>query len=251
MMLLILILIFNSTFCPVEAASNKTYYAKILFEQVYLYKSPVDNNDYNNVYFELPKTYFVELLSRHEDFYEARYLNFIGYVKKDSVQAVSNTPNNPFLTNMSFRVYAELSQNLRSTPTTQTNTSNLITTIPNLTRNITYYGKITGECLIEGRTNIWYYCKYTLDKEYYGYVYSDFCDEMAPIPQNTEEVEYITNPTFEKPQAPTNTIPITNNTVGIVIAILSIPALVFVFLIIKGTRILNKEKLKSKEVIDY
>lgn len=248
MIILILILILNSTSFTVEASENKTYYARILFEQVYLYKSPIDNNNYDNVYFELPKTYFVELLSRHEDFYEARYLNFTGYVKKDSVQAVSSTPQKPFLTNITFRVYAEMSEQLKSSPTEQ---SSIIVSIPHLTKNITYLGKINGESLIEGRTNLWYYCKYSLDKDYYGYVYSDFCDKMPVIEPNTEEVVFTTNPTFEKPKQTTNTIPVTNNTVGIVIAILSIPALIFVFLLMKGTRILNKEHIKSKEVVDY
>lgn len=248
MIILILILILNSTSFTVEASENKTYYARILFEQVYLYKSPIDNNNYDNVYFELPKTYFVELLSRHEDFYEARYLNFTGYVKKDSVQAVSSTPQKPFLTNITFRVYAEMSEQLKSSPTEQ---SSIIVSIPHLTKNITYLGKINGESLIEGRTNLWYYCKYSLDKDYYGYVYSDFCDKMPVIEPNTEEVVFTTNPTFEKPKQTTNTIPVTNNAVGIVIAILSIPALIFVFLLMKGTRILNKEHIKSKEVVDY
>ncbi|MBQ8615268.1 MAG: hypothetical protein IJ415_01715 [Clostridia bacterium] len=251
MIFLILLIIFNSMSPCVSAAENKTYYAKILFEQVYLYKSPVDNNDITNIYFELPKTYFVELLSKSGDFYEARYLDFKGYVKKDSVQAVESTPINPFLNNISFRVYAELSQSLRSSPTTQASSSNLIVTIPNLTKNITYFGKVSGECLIEGRTNVWYYCKYTADKDYYGYVYSDFCDEMPPIVSNTEEITYITNPTFEVQTQSTNTIPITNNAVGIIIGILSVPALIFVFLIMKGTKFLNKEKFKSREVIDY
>lgn len=251
MILLIFILIFQSVSPCVFASENQTYYAKILFEQVYLYKSPINKNDTENIYFELPKSYFVELLSKHEDFYEARYLNIIGYVKKDSVQAVSNTPINPFLTNISFRVYAEMSENLYSSPTTQTSTSNLITKIPHLTKNITYYGKVQGECLIEGRTNIWYYCKYTSTQDFYGYIYSDFCDEMPQILPNTEEVTFITNPTFEVKKPTTNAIPTSSNAVGIVIVILSIPALIFVFLIMKGTKFLGKDKIKSKEVVDY
>lgn len=251
MILLILLILLQSSGPIINAAENKTYYAKVLFDQVYLYKTPIENNDISNIHFELPKTYFVELTAKHGDFYEARYQDFKGYVKKDSVQAIEGTPINPFLTNISFRVYAELSQNMRSSPTTQSSTSNLITTIPNLTKNITYIAKVQGECLIEGRTDIWYYCKYTSTQDYYGYVYSDFCDEMPKITENTEEVTYITNPTFEIYTPPTNTIPITSNAVGIVIGILSIPALIFVFLIMKGTRILNKEKFKNKEVIDY
>ncbi len=248
-MILLLFVIFFNSFPCVEASQPNTYYAKVLFEQVYLYKTPVEDNSINNLYFELPKTYFVELLNKSGDFYYARYLNFKGYVKKDSVQAVSNTPTNPFLTNINFRVYAELSQKLYSLPSTQNST--LIQNIPHLTKNITYLGKLNGECLIQGRTNIWYFCKYTLDKDYYGYVYSDFCDEMNEINQNNEEVTFIANPTFEKNVEPTKTIPITSNYVSIIIGLISIPALIFIFLILKGTKILNKENLKGKEIIDY
>lgn len=251
MILLILSLLFQTSPISVYATeTNKTYYARVLFDQVYLYKTPTENNDYNNIYFELPKTYFVELISKENDFYQARYLDFVGYVKKESVQAVSSTPNNPFLTNINFRVYAELSQTLRSSPTTQTN--NILTQIPILTRNITYIGKINGECLIEGRTSVWYYCKFSSSQEYFGYVYSDFCDEMPSlIPTNSEDLVYINNPSFDPITAPINTIPQTSNAVGIVICILSIPAIIFILLIMKGTRFSTKGTQKTKEVIDY
>lgn len=251
MILLILSILFNTYSPSVYAHENTTYYARILFDQVYLYKSPTNDDSFSNIYFELPKTYFVELLDKSGDFYEARYLDFVGYVKKDSVQAILGTPQNPFLTSISFRVFADLSQDLRSCPTTQTSTSNLLIQIPNLTKNIQYFGKIKGECLIEGRTDIWYYCKYTADKEYFGYVYSDFCDEKQEITSNKEEFEYISNPTFETITPPTKSIPITSNTVGIIVAILSVPALAFVLLIMRGTRIMSKEKYKGKEIIDY
>lgn len=249
MIILILSFLLQPYSLNVYAGNNTTYYAKILFEQVYFYRTPTEDNSTENIYFELPKTYFVELLSSHNNFYEARYLNIKGYVKKDSVQAVDGTPINPFLNNISFRVYAELSQHLRTSP--NINQSNLITTIPNLTRNITYIGTINGETLIEGRTNVWYFCKYTADKDYYGYVYSDFCDELSPIIENSEEVKFISNPTFETPQPPQLTIPTTSNTVGIVVAILSVPAIIFILLLMRGTHLFKNEKLKSKEVVDY
>ena len=91
MIFLILIILFNNFPC-VNAVENPTYYARILFDQVYLYKTAKEDNSIGNIYFELPKTYFVELLDKSGDFYEARYINFTGYVKKDSVQAVSSTP---------------------------------------------------------------------------------------------------------------------------------------------------------------
>ena len=250
MIILILILLFQSPTPIVYATNNQTYYARVLFEQVYLYKSNNNDSSIENIYFELPKTYFVELIDISGNFYKARYLNFTGFVKKDSVQAISNTPINPFLTNINFRVYAELSQSLWSTPSTE-NKNNLITEIPPLTKNIQYIGKIHGECLIEGRTNVWYFCKYATEKDNYGYIYSDFCDEMPTVINNTEDVNYINNPTFKTPITPTKTIPKDSNAVGIVVGILSVPALIFVLMIMKGTRILSAEKIKNKEVVDY
>lgn len=250
MILLILILFFQSTSVDIYAVQNETYFARVLFDQVYFYKTPTEDNYNDNILFELPKTYFVELTNINGDFYEAKYLNFKGYVKKDSVQAVSGTPQNPFLTDIYFRVYAEMSESLWSSPST-TN-SNLITKIPHLTNKIQYFGKISGETLISGRTNYWYYCKFSNNQdEYYGYVYSDFCDEMSEIKNNTEILNHINNPTFQKPVEPIKTIPKTSNVVGIIVGILSIPALIFVFLVVKGTKIFNQDKTKRKEIVDY
>lgn len=255
MLVLILILLLNQ--CPIINASasgeNLTrYFAKVMYDDVYLFKTPTDIDDISNIYFELPKTYFVELLdSANEDFYMANYLSFSGYVKKDSVQAIIGTPTSPFLENINFRVYAELSRDLRNEPSLNNGTSSQITYIPLYSKNLTYIGKIYGETLIDGRTNIWYYCKYSADKDYYGYVYSDFCDEMDTIQNNLEKVTFTENPTFEPIPEPTYTIPQNSNNVGIIIGVLSVPALVFLLMIVKGKHILSGEKFKDKEVIDY
>lgn len=249
MFLLILLIIFQSSQNPIIfAADNETIYAKILFDETYLYRNIDENQTVDNIYFELPKTYFVELLSLHGDYYKARYLDIFGYVKKDRVQAVAKTPQIPFLTTVTFRVYSAMSQSLRLSPSAN---ANIITEIPLLTKNIQFLGAIKGESLIEGRTNIWYYCKYTSNNSYYGYVYSDFCDEMPQIAPNMEEIEFVSNPTFQVTQI-NNTIPLENKTsIGLVVAALSIPALIFIFLILNGTKILSNTKTKSKEVVDY
>ncbi len=246
MVMLILILFFNSVNINVCALdSSTTYYARVMFEQVYLYKTSQDITDSSNIYFELPKTYFVELTGEEGEFYKAKYLNFEGFVKKDSVQATSSTPLNPYLQNISFRVYASLSENLWSKPSVN---SNLISSIPHLNKTLVYYGKIQGETLIEGRTNIWYFCKFN---DEYGYVYSDFCDEITTININTENVNYISNPTFTISPTPTNTIPKNSNAVGIVVLILAIPAIIFIFMLIKSSRITQSNTHRSKEVVDY
>ena len=250
MCLVIIFLLFQSTSICVYAYDSPSYYARILFDQVYLYKTPTDDNSISNIYFELPKTYFVELIDKHGEFYQAKYLSFQGFVKKDSVQAINGTPLNPYLNNINFRVYAELSQNLRSEPFVSN--YNLITKIPPLTKNIQYIGKINGECLIEGRTNVWFFCKYSIDNSVnYGYVYSDFCDEITPININTETFDYINNPSFEPVTEQINSIPENSNIVGLIVGILSIPALIFIFLVMKSGKILNQKKIKRNEVVDY
>ncbi len=253
MITLILSLIFSQTSIPyVSASEETTYFARIMQEDVYLYKSPTDINQISNIYFELPKTYFVELLdSANNDFYKAKYQSFTGYVKKESVQAIVGTPENPYLKNISFRVYAELSRDLRTEPNTSSQSSNQVAYIPLLSKNLTYYGTVKGECLIEGRTDKWYYCKYSGDKDYYGYVYSDFCDELTKIKDNTETVTYTANPEFKKAEPEQTTFSTSDNFVGIIVGILSIPALIFVLMIIKSKRILTKDRLNDKEIKDY
>ncbi|MBQ9792381.1 MAG: hypothetical protein IJW32_01360, partial [Clostridia bacterium] len=89
MIILIVILFLNATAPVVYAESSReTYFAQVLFEQVCLYKTPVNDNSTSNIIFEIPKTYFVELLDNtNEYFYFARYSTITGYVKKESCQA--------------------------------------------------------------------------------------------------------------------------------------------------------------------
>jgi len=252
---MIILLIFVLLFQPTTyawASTSVSYYARIMQEDVLLYKTAVDANDFSNVYFSLPRTYFVELLDDTKNgFYFVNYLHFSGYVKKDAVQTIVGTPITPYLTDISFRVYSEQSRDLRSEPTTISGSSSQVAYIPLLSRNLTYLGSIIGEELIDGRTNIWYYCKYSADKDYYGYVYSDFCDELAEIPLNTEQVVYTSSPNFDPPTNQETALPLKNKTTMFVIAVLSIPALIFMFMIFKNKKILSSEKVRSKEIIDY
>ena len=253
-MILILILSFlmQSTIPCTYATNTKTYFARIVKDDVKLYKTAVDAEDFSNVHFILPNTYFVELIDETANgFFKVNYLNFTGYVKKECVQTIVGTPATPYLNNISFRVYSEQSRDLRSEPTTASGSLSQVAYIPLLNRNLTYYGTIIGEQLIDGRTNIWYYCKYSADQDYYGYVYSDFCDELTEIMPNLEKVTYTTNPDFSPEQSPTVAIPLENKATGIIVAILCLPACAFLFMIFKNKKIFTTEKTKTKEVVDY
>ena len=230
--------------------AENEYYARIMYEHVYLYRQANNDESVSNIYFELPKTYFVKLIDRAgDDFYCAEYNGITGYVKKNSVRAIASTPTNPYLTNISFRVYADASRDMRSYPAIDNTLSEQITYIPLYTKNIQYIASTAGQELVPNRTNIWYYCKFISDKTYYGYIYSDFCDEMTPIYDNNEQVTYVDNPSFLVDTSETNTIK-DSKVLGIVIAVMCIPSFVFVILIIKGKHILDFHKSK-KEIIDY
>ncbi len=235
-----------------QVFASTIYYARIMTTDAYLYKSPIDVDDYSNVYFVLPQTYFVQLIdSSNNSFYKVNYSSFTGYVKKDCVQTIVGSPKTPYLDYLNFRVYAEMSRDLRSEPTTLSGSSSQVAYIPLYNRNLTYYGSIIGEQCIDGRTNVWYYCKYSAGEDFYGYVYSDFCDELPnPLPNNSEEVVYTTAPDFgEAP--PKTSLPLNDSTTGIIIAILCVPALLFLFLILKGSKIMKSDKTSKGEIQDY
>ena len=65
--------------------SNTSYFARIITDECFLFKTPTNVVDSSNIFFELPKTYFVKLIDKAEDnFYKVEYSSFTGYVKKDS-----------------------------------------------------------------------------------------------------------------------------------------------------------------------
>ncbi|MCQ2564990.1 MAG: hypothetical protein MJ152_03960, partial [Clostridia bacterium] len=213
--------------------------------------SPVEDDNFSNTKFLLPQTYFVKLTDNaNADFYKAEYMGISGYVKKDKVQPIVGTPLQPYLENINFRIFAEPSRDMRTVPTSQDGSSSQVTYVPLLTRNLTYIGKVHGQELVEGRTDIWYYCKYSAEQDFYGYVYSDFCDKMSTITDNTESVTYLTTPIFEIEQN-TASLPLNSKATGIIIAILCVPAVVFVYMMFKGTKFVKQNKNSHKEVIDY
>lgn len=250
--ILLLILLFSINPTPVYAL-EQDYFARIMLDQAYLYRQPIDINTNENLMFILPKTFFVKLISSENmEFYKVEYAGISGYIKKDCVQCISGTPNTPYMDRCSFRVYADLSRELRTEPTSAGGSSTQLAYIPLYSKNLIYLGYIHGEEVVSNRTDIWYYCKYTQDKEYYGYVYSDFCDQLAnPLPTNNEEVTYISQISFGEEIKESNHLDPKSNLTNIVIIILTIPALIFAFLILKNKKIILKHHVTKGEVIDY
>ena len=257
MKLLITLFLFLSICCTNPylhnslAMADRTYYARIMNNQTCIYYSTAD---LTNPMFLLPETYFVELISETEDgFYYARYNDIYGYVKKEQVKPINETPQAPFLTNISFRVFVPSGANLRSSPY-NLGVTNLVYSIPFLETNLLYYGISTGEEAISKKGNIWYYCKYFLNNlSYTGYLYSPLCDCLSEIMPNNEEFEYIEGPLVFKEISEiisTNELESLSPTMQtIIIVAISLPCLLFIYLLFKPSKIAesNSEKAKNSK----
>ena len=241
-----------SNILPINQTTNKIeWYGQILDQDVYLYQTP-NNIIENNVYFILEPTYFVKLIENaNSQFYKVEYLDISGYIKKNEVHVVKNTPTNPYLENINFRIFSSSSQQMRTIPSSSGGSKTQVTYIPLFSKDPIYYGKIYGESAIEGRTNIWYYCKYSYDKNYYGYVYSDGCDQMKSYTKNTEAYEYVSEPNFNLTIEPENASLInkSSNEYKYLILLISIPVVFFIFMIVRSSSILkSNKKERAKEV---
>lgn len=253
-LILIITIVFSTIFpCPIEAYaySENFCYARVMTDDTYLYKTPTEDNELSNVMFILPKTYFVKATLTVGNFAKVEYKDVTGYVKLNNIKFTSNIPINPYLNNISFRVYSEVSRPLRTSPYASTGASNLIMYMPLYTRDVEFYGTIQSEAVIELRTTTWYYIKYYGDEIIKGYCYSDGCDYMTEYSDNTEIVTYIDS--FE-PNTEKNTdtpLKLGDEKTSVVIILLSIPALVFTIMVLKQSKILKSKNKKSKEIKDF
>ena len=227
-------------------AETKTYYARIVNTNINLYRSPTGSEETNNIFFTLPQSYFVEISHcEDENFFTARFGDITGFVKKSDVQCVAGTPTTPFPT-ASFRVFIPEGVEMRSSPT-QTEGLNLVCELNYLETNLKYYGTINGEEAIPHKSSLWYYCKYVKGgNEYYGYVYSAFCDLLTQIPVNTEYFEACQEPDFSvSTQAPLESKPesidsLPSATQIIIIIAVCLPCIVIIYLLFRPTKITAK-----------
>ena len=182
------------TYTPQIHVAQESKYAKA-HANCTLYKTAdVTNNESYNIYFEIPETYFVEILYDQGNVYKVNYNQTIGYILPQSVTKVSFVPENPVLKNISFSL-SEGTQ-LRSTPMLLE--SNIEYILPS-NATLTYIAQTHGDASGGTNNDIWYYCHYSPVTDptivYTGYVYSARVQNLTPIPQNTETDTPVTQPT--------------------------------------------------------
>lgn len=234
----------------VKAETN--FFAQVQKSGVYLNSTPAPSP-----IFEIPKTFYVELLEDKKDgYYKAQYMDIVGYVNASDIQCVSEIPLTPYLNNINFRILGEQSSELRSEPSRAKGLSTLISELPLYETNFTYYGIIEGDEVVPDRTNLWFYAKYTKNNlSKVGYIYSGLTDKLTPITYNelslypidshvwkieTEDALAPTTPSFEPP---------TTNQLLIILAI-TIPMLILLIAIFRPARAKNtKHNTHKAEVI--
>ena len=219
------------------STSAKTRYARIE-HTTYIYKTTSLENTFDNIICIGEESYFVEIIVEYDECYRVNYNQISGFVKKNDVKEINNTPFTPYPTNITISIGNNC--NLRSTPTTQTNTTNIISTIYSKESEITFIGRVFGEEAIDFGGNTWYYVKHN---NQYGYIYNKYVSSISPIYYNTEKVSYLT-----KQEIPTLN-PITHTPSIILIIILAIPLIVtlIIFYIPPKSKI---KQTRTKETIE-
>ena len=233
------------------ASSLTTYtYARAETSGVYLYKS-ASSLDSSNILFEIPETYFVGLLSNYDSkFYKVMYRDLTGFVLKSSVTPVKETPETPYLENVTFRVFSPGGTELVANPTSKSPT--VITTVEQNT-TLNYYGKSVGQENISGRGSTWYFGTTTTGER--GYIYKGLTDQLSHIPINSERTTAISSPFGDSNDYLYNLVDISLGSKILIILLTTLPVGLLIYLLLKPYKIektltshTSKNKLHPKTI---
>lgn len=225
---------------PIKVQASSLGYAQVKNSTTLLYRTSQADESLSNTFCYLEESYFVEILSETENnFYKVYYNGVIGYVKKNKVERVSETPKKPYPNN----IYFDIANNkcyLRSEPKSSEN--NVITTLNANTTSMRYIGKVSGEEAIDFTGSAWYLTEY---EGQVGYVYSGYTENLSTIFPNVEKVSHLSNK-----NALDSMNPLSNTTCIIVIACILLPCLFIMLLMFKPKKAKARVKTKYKEDVD-
>lgn len=209
--------------------AETTTYAKALVG-CNLYKTKEMGQDYKDILFQIPETYFVIILDTVSDScFKVQYDKFIGYVDSSTVTIATFVPILKTLDNITFDIKSTSGTQIWQYPTPN---SNICTTLSAGTKNIKYIAYTYGSVPSGGESNIWFYVYYTPDSNstnvYEGYIYSENTTNLSEIVANTEtNPEVISNEVSDD-----KTIFISSTIKTIVITIIAIPVILFFAIIL-------------------
>lgn len=232
--------------------NNESYQTKEILSTTPLYKTTTDDpQNLANIYFLLPKTYYVEILNSCKldsgaDGFFVRYGETEGYCLSSSLSADFSTITTT-QSGITLKMYPDAGTYIRSTPSIA---DNKIRIIPQSTSGIIYIGSISGDTPTDGTTNTWYYVEYNISdtKTVLGYIYSERGILSAPLTELTRTNQTPTTPEASKtentattPTADTNINPSLNLSVSpalkwVIALLFIIPVIVIFALLIKKPR---------------
>ncbi len=209
---------------------NKTQYAKAL-DNCVLYKSIEMKDDFDDVYFFVPESYFVVVLGCvNEECFKVQYDKYIGYVKVSCIILAKFTPIVKTLNNITLDIKETAGTQIWNKPTTS---GLVLTTVPAGFKDVNYISKTVGSIPYGGESNIWYYVSYVPFKNstsvYEGYIYSENTTNLSEIIYNAETNADIQENEFNENN---NLLNVSSTIKTIIVALISIPIILFFVVIL-------------------
>ncbi len=241
LLIFVFILGFSSPLNVYAKNYTKFVYARVETSGVYLYKN-ANSTELSNAYFELPKSYFVLLVSNIDsNYYKAQYKDVVGYVKKSEVCPVAETPQKPYPDNAKFWVYSSDGTNVVSSTFESNNP--IKQGEVNVMQELSYYGQMIGDEQIKNRGYIWLFCK---TNECSGYLYGGLCD-INNFEDNYEVVTKISEPFLDNDDSFLyNLVDMSPFLKVILVLLVTLPCFLLVYLLFKPFNITNKKDNKPK-----
>ena len=204
-------------------------FARVKYNNVALYKTSAGTD----IICMLEPTYFVEIKNTANDaFFEVNYFTLTGYVKKEEVECVRESPLTPYPQNIAFFTSPSFNVVLRSHPTTSDET--VLTVLPSNTQ-VQFYGKIPGEEAVRNLGKIWYYCKVEKDNTTLtGYIYAPYTHTLTTITPNMESLELAEYVNVSELNA---LLTIKPNFLTIIVVLTILPTFLLLFLFFKKAKV--------------
>lgn len=234
--------------CHAESDENFVY-AKVLDDCI-LFKNKEMNYNFDNVYFQIPKSYFVLILETiSENCLKVQYGNYVGFIDSSKIEIAKFTPIVKTLDGIKFDIKENVGTKIWQYPTTS---SNVLVTLSAGTEDIVYIASILGQIPSGGKSDVWYYVFYTPSVDstnvYEGYIYSENATNLSEIVLNSE-----TNPVdiSNENESSEKLIYISATLKTIVIVVIAVPIILFFAIILyKLTRKLSKNTKYKKNLLN-
>lgn len=236
--IILTIWLFCTPCCAEEEQANaeeQTYY-RVVEDDVYLYKTQSLENSVENIYFKLPKSYFVKLISNiDEQTLYVVYDGIEGYVSVYGLQLCYSTPIMPYATNQTVDTIDVCNIVVYSCPT---ESSQFLGFIPFNATQIKFFGQAEGTEVAPNMGNNWLFVRYQSLEQgtLLGFVYEPLLKNKSEFTENTEEV--LTTPPEQAIQ--TSVVPVSTefkNTDSLLLIIgLSFVAIIILYLLFRPER---------------